>query len=289
VNTKAALFVLTAAFAVAAPPVVGTIMVKGSLRLDGATIRGNATLFEGETVETQGTGSTMDTLSGTRVILEPQSKGRVFRDRLMLEKGTVEVSSMPEFHVEVIGLRIQHKSGRASARMALKGTGRVQVAALEGAAQVSDTQGLLIATLPQGKALDFELPPSPESHSAWKMTGCLSAAKGHFLLTDELTNVTAELKGSQLAGIAGRVEIAGAMDPTETPASGASQVLRVSQVRRLGKGCPAAATAARSPGKAGGVSATTVATIGGVAVAAVVGGLAATGYLPGQGSNSLSR
>jgi hypothetical protein len=156
------------------------------------------------------------------------------------------------------------------------------VMTLAGSTQVFDTQGLLLANLPQGKALDFEPPPAPVSRSATKMTGCLSAAAGHFLLTDELTNVTAELKGDQLAQIAGRVEIAGAMDPTETPVPGATQVLRVSQVRRLGKGCPAT-------GKAGGVSATTVATIGGVAVAAVVGGLAATGYLPGHGSPGLSR
>jgi hypothetical protein len=277
-NARALSLALAAGFASSAPAVIGTIRVKGSLRLDGATVAGNATLFEGETVETQVAGSTLDVLSGARITLAPQSKGRVFNDRFALEKGMVVLSNMPEFHVEVIGLRIE----RGSARVALVGTGHVQVMALAGSTQVSDTQGLLLANLPQGKALDFEPPPAPVSRSATKMTGCLSAAAGHFLMTDELTNVTAELKGDQLAQIAGRVEIAGAMDPTETPVPGATQVLRVSQVRRLGKGCPAT-------GKAGGVSATTVATIGGVAVAAVVGGLAATGYLPGHGSPGLSR
>jgi hypothetical protein len=283
-KTTSVLLMLTAVSAITAPAIVGTITVKGSLRLDGATISGNATLFEGEAVETQMAGSTLDTLSGIHLTLAPQSRGRIFGDRFTLEKGMVEVSNMPEFHVEAIGLRIE----RASTRVALAGTGHVEVMAMAGAAQVSDTTGLVLATVPQGQALDFEPPAAPETHSPWKMTGCLTSASGHFLLTDELTHVTAELKGTQLHEIAGRIEIAGAMDPTETPVAGATQVLRVSQVRRLGKGCPVPA-ATKSTGKAAGVSATTVATIGGVAVAAVVGGLAATGYLPGQGSHSMSR
>src|SRR5579871_263667 len=264
---KSVVLVLAAAFLSAAPAAVGTIWVKGSLRLDGATIAGNATLFEGDTVETEATESALDLLSGSRITLSPLSKGRVFRNRFALEKGIVVLSNMPEFHVEALGLRIE----RASTRVALVGTEHVQVMALVGSAQVLDALGLLLANLPQGQALDFEPPPASESHSASKMTGCLSAAAGHFLLTDELTNVTAELKGDHLTGIAGRVEIAGAMDPTETPVSGASQVLRVNQVRRLGKGCLA---------KSSGVSGTRVAIIGGVAVAAVFGGLAATGHLP---------
>lgn len=265
----------------AAPPVIGKIKVKGSLRLDGSTVAGNATLFEGETVETQAAESTLDLgdlSSGTRVRLSPQSRGRVFRDRFALEKGMVEISSMPEFHVEAIGLKIESQS----MLVALPGTGHLQVVALAGTTRVLDIHGLLLAVVPHGQALDFEPPAVPESHLAWKMTGCLRVANGHFLLTDELTNVTAELKGAQLSGMAGRVEMAAALDPTETPVSGATQVLRVSQVRRLGKVCTAA-------GKTGGASATAVATIGGVAVAAVVGGLAATGYLPGQGSHSVSR
>src|SRR5579864_8153453 len=37
---------------VAASPAIGTVMAKGSFRLDNATVRGHATLFEGATIET---------------------------------------------------------------------------------------------------------------------------------------------------------------------------------------------------------------------------------------------
>ncbi len=129
-------------------------------------------------------------------------------------------------------------------------------------------------------------------------------AAGHFLMTDETTNVTAELEGEGLAAEGGnKVEITGAADPTGTPASEATQVLRISQMRRLAKGCVAGKRAAAAAGAGGGaakpaggagggaagVSLTTIAIIGGVAVAAAVGGLAATRSLPGQASSPVSR
>jgi len=94
------------------------------------------------------------------------------------------------------------------------------------------------------------------------------------------------------------VEIAGAMDAAATPVFSASQVIRVSQVKRLGRNCvarankaTAAAAAGGAAGGAGGgtatiagISTTTLVIAGGVLAAAVVGGLAAADKLPGQGS-----
>jgi hypothetical protein len=185
----------------------------------------------------------------------------------------------------------------------LAGTGRVQVAALAGSLRVLSSRGLLIAALAPGTTLDFEPPPSPQAGSElWKMTGCLRVTAGHLLLTDDTTNVTAQLEGGGLTAESGnRVEVTGAMDPTGTPVSEATQVIRVSQVRRLTKGCavgkggaagggaaPAGAPKSGGVGVAG-ISITTIAIIGGVVVAAAVGGLAATGSLPGQGSAAVSR
>jgi hypothetical protein len=123
----------------------------------------------------------------------------------------------------------------------------------------------------------------------------------HYLLTDETTNVVVELGGPGLEKEKGnRVEVTGAMDPTATPVSDASEFIRITSVKRLGKGCPAGSGAAAAAGAGGsaaktggnppghtGLSTTTlVAIIGGVAAAAVVGGLAATGKLTGSATTT---
>jgi hypothetical protein len=302
-SVLSAFLALNLMVATAGPPVIGTVVAKGSFRVDDASVTGNATLFEGATVETRLAVSTLDLASGTHIALWPESKGRVFGDHLVLEKGAGEMGRTAGFHMEARSLRIQPETGQASARVTLAGTAHVQVAAIAGSLRVLNSRGLLIAALAPGTALDFEPPATPQAGGEpWKITGCLRVATGHFLLTDDTTNVTVELVGDQLASESGnRVEITGAMDPTGTPASEANQVLRVSQVKRLAKGCsankraPAAAGAATSApattggSGAGGISITTIAIIGGVAVAAAVGGLAATGSLSGQASSPVSR
>ena len=128
---------------------------------------------------------------------------------------------------------------------------------------------------------------------------------GHFLLTDETTNVTVELVGPGLDRETGnRVEVSGSLDAAATPVTDASQFIRVTAVRRIGRNCVVNRTGTAAAGvggkagktaKAGGaaaggsvaaISTTTIAIIGGVAVAATVGGLAAGGALPGQGGGS---
>ena len=76
--------------ALAAPPVIGTVEAKGAFRVDNATVRGNATLFEGASIETaepaavpsSGAAATvsMELNNGARVSLGAGSKGRFFGD-----------------------------------------------------------------------------------------------------------------------------------------------------------------------------------------------------------------
>ncbi len=293
----------------AAPVVIGTIAARGAFRIDDATVNSNATLFEGATVETRLVASALDLSNGARVSLAPASRGRIFGDRLILEKGSAQTDSAQKnypaaFRLEALGLAIRPDTGTASIRVTVAGSKRVQVASVAGSAHVLNSSGIVVANLSAGAALEFEPQAGGEP---WKMTGCLRAITGHFVLTDETTSVTVELAGGGLDREGGnRVEITGALDPTATPVNGATQVIRVSQVRRVGRGCPgepgaaaagkgggggAAGGAGRGTaggGTAGGVgglaTTTTIAIIGGVAAAATLGGLAAAEQLPGQGS-----
>ena len=265
----------------AASPPIGTVAAKGSFRLDNMTVRGNATLFEGATVETADTGSLMELSNGARVTLSPESKGRFFGDHVVLERGQGRLDRTAGFHLEARSLTIRPETGNATGRVLLAGNTRVQVAALTGSFRVLNASGMVVAKLPPGLTLAFE--PQISSAST-KLMGRLVINNGHYLLTDETTNVTVELFGPGLAKEVGhRVEVTGALDPTVTPVSDASEFIRVTSVK------PVPVSGAAPAGAAGGssgavISGTAIAIIGGVAAAAVVGGLAAVGGLPGQGT-----
>lgn len=72
----------------------------------------------------------------------------------------------------------------------------------------------------------------------WKLTGCLRSVSGHYIVTDEITNISAEVAGSGLARQNGnRVEVIGAIDPSKSPISEATRFIRVSHVKRLSRNC----------------------------------------------------
>jgi hypothetical protein len=167
----------------------------------------------------------------------------------------------------------------------------VLVAALNGSFRVLNSRGVLVANLANGSALEFE---PQQSGGSSRLTGCLVNKSGRFVLTDEVTNVTAEIAGGNAAREAGnRVEVVGMLDPAATPVSEASQYIRATRITRVSRGCqgrPGAPAAAGAGGAAGGVlggiSGTTIAIVGGVAAAATIGGLAAAEQLPGQGGGA---
>lgn len=294
----------------AAAPIIGTIVARGTFRVDHATVTGNATLFEGASIETALVASTMELTSGAKISLGVESRGKVFGDHVILEKGAGRLEKAEGFKFEARGLIIQPETGNAAALVALTNAMRVDVSAIAGSFRVLNSRGVLVANLNAGRTLEFE----PQPNASSRVSGCLVSRAGHYLIIDDTTTVVLEVAGQGLDRENGnRVEVVGNMDPTATPVSDASQVIRVTSVKRLGKGCvgTAAAGSAGGPpktsgaaaggkggagagangagGSGGGLSTTTIAIIGGVAAAGVVGGLAATGALSGQASGTVSR
>lgn len=292
-------------------PVIGTAVAKGTFRVDHATVTGNATIEEGTVVETSLASSSLELSSGARLTLELASRGKLYGDHMVLERGESRLVRGATYQLEALGLVIKPDTGNASGRVALASGGRVRVAALTGSFRVLNSRGMLVANLATGSALDFE-PQISSSSGLSRVTGVLQKKNGHWLVTDETTNVTVEVAGPGLEKEAGnRVELTGSMDPAATPVPEASQYIRVSQVRRLGKGVPADRGGAAAPAATGGAAAGgsaaggaaaggaaaggiaalsvgTIAIIGGVAAAATLGGLAAADKLPGQSSGSAS-
>jgi hypothetical protein len=315
-------------FAAAALPAIGTAVTPGAFRLNHATVRSNATLFEGAMVETGTASARMDLANGTQLELEPESTGRVFGGHLVLERGATRIDkargfatesatgSGSAFVVAARGLTIQSDGNATAGRIALIGASRVEVAALTGSFRVLNSRGVLVAKIAAGKALALEPQPMP---GPARVTGRLVRRGGDYLLTDETTNVTMKVNGSGLTqadlkrALGQRVEVTGSAHPGTTPVPGAAQVIEVAQVAPAppvpgsvpGDSAPAGSGGAggTAPAGAGGpaagagggaasgaaVSVTMIAIIGGVAAAAVVGGLAASGKLGGSTAAPVSR
>lgn len=276
-----------------APAVIGTVLARGTFQLDGSQVTGNATLLDGATVQTGTVSSALQLNGGARLQLASDSRGKVFRDRLVLERGEGQFDKGKGFRIEARSLSILPETEDSSARVALTGSTRVQVAALAGAFRVLNAKGVVVANLTTGNALEFD-PQNAENSTPAKLSGCLQNLKGKFFLKDDTTSVTVELVGAGLAKELGnRVQVSGTME--SQTASGSAPLVKVTEVKQLGTGCKVEASGAAAAATGGAqhagasattVTATTVAVVGGVAAAATVGGLAAAGKLPGQGSDS---
>ena len=263
-----------AGIGLAASPAIGVVKARGSFRLDSATVYANSTLFDGSAIETGNVSSELQLAGGARLLLSSGSGGKVYRDRLVLEKGAVQLRAAGNYPIEARSLRVLPAGPDSTAQVVLDKAGRVQVAALNGPVQVTSAQGIVVANVLPGSALEL----SPQVAAApSRLTGCLQQKNGRFLLTDETTNVTVELQGPGLDKEVGNVvEITGAMIPGAKPVAGATQVIQVSELKSTGRKC--SAPPAVPPPVAAGLSAGAKgAIIGGVIATATVVGMAAGG------------
>ena len=145
------------AFVIAAPlsvlsagtPGIGIAMSDGTLTINNARTAGNATLFEGNTIETGNASSRLQLNNGATLQLSSDARGTVYGDRLVLEKGATQVGGSSY----EVNARTLHIVG-SDARVTVLGK-TVEVAALSTPVRVSNAQGVLVANLEPGKALDF--------------------------------------------------------------------------------------------------------------------------------------
>jgi len=268
-------------FLTAVPPSIGVVRSDGDFKVDGSTVRGNATLLEGSTVQTGGTQSRIQLSGGAEIVLSPASRVQVYRDHTVLQQGTQSVKNGERYRIDAATLRISLTDTHTLAEIVAKDSNRVSIAAREGSVDVRNGAGVLVATVRPGLALAFDTQAGGTA-TASKMSGCLVTKGGKYLLTDSTTNVTVELQGSDAAKSAGhRVEITGLMVPDATPADGASQVIQVVTVDSVGAACGQLMRASR--GQSGGGAAGAGGGLSTGAIAAIVAGVAVVGTVVGLG------
>ncbi|MGA2740327.1 MAG: hypothetical protein ABSG65_23165 [Bryobacteraceae bacterium] len=277
----------------AASPAIGLVVANGSFQLDHSNIWNTATLFDGNVIETNTSSSQLHLNNGVNLRLAAETRARVYDSRLILEKGIGQVEST-KYRIEAASLRVEADKPGATALVQLAGPSRVVVGARDGSVRVSNGEGVLIARVDSGREMVFE-PQEAGAAELTKVSGILALKDGKFILVDRITNVTMELQGTGLeAEVGNLVEITGKVDSAAPTVAGASQIIDVSNIKRLTKSAGAAgaagagaAGAGAGVATAGGLSAgATVAIVGGVAAAGVVGGLAAAGEFSSKPATS---
>lgn len=254
---------------------IGTITSSGRFEMEGATIWNQGTLLEGSRIATGSAASRLQLAGGNDLRLGAASRARVYADRLLLESGAVQGRFPGSFRMETstLGLRVEAVGAHPSAtqvQIKVNENGRVLVASLEGSLAVRNPQGVLLAHLLEGNAVELSSSQSGATAST-KLTGVLKNKDGKYTLTDEVTGVTAELRGEQLAKFAGkRIVVSGDLAVGGIPSAGAEYIVLVQNIE-MPAGTPAGTLAKAS--KVGGMS--TTAKIGIVAGIAVAGGVSA--------------
>lgn len=180
----AALLSANVAILPAATPVIGVAQSNGSITIDNARTAGNATIFEGNTIETGKASSHLQYKDGSSVLMASESRGKIYSDRLVLEKGSTQFTSPNHYQVEAQQIRVAGTESNASARVALSGP-TVQVSSLSGTLRVTNAAGVLLANIGPGLAFNFTPqdagaappPPADKDHPRRKMgAGAASGA-----------------------------------------------------------------------------------------------------------------
>jgi hypothetical protein len=206
----------------------------GSFSVDNARVFLHATLFEGNIVETAKASSTLDLTGGARVRMAAASRGRVFHDRLVLERGASEIRGA-DYLIEALALRVAPAAPDAAAKVVRLAADRIEVAALAGAVRVTNSEGLVLARLEAGRVLEFT-PQAAGAATPSTITGAVRMAGQAYILNDEVTGVTVELRGSGIyfSLFAGkRVEAAGRLVFPAPVGGPARQALSLTTIKLL--------------------------------------------------------
>ncbi len=234
-----AMICCTLSYAMAGTSAIGTASARGDMRVDGYTVKGDATLFNGTVVETGQNSAALRVGTGVEVKLGTESRGTLYQDRLVLQQGASELKTSSPFQVDANGLHVTSAMPNASGVVAVN-NGILEVAALTGAFKVTNGRGYLLASIPSGSSEAFGAPqPAPvQSNPPVKMTlfGDLVSVDGHYYLnlpTPDL-GVVYELSGGNLSGMVGkRITITGFADLNAKATGKASYVIDVTTAQEI--------------------------------------------------------
>ncbi len=240
---------LSAACAASAVPrYIGVISAEGSFWVDSAGVSDHATVFEGSTVETTDAPVTVQIGNAARVLLDTHSRAQVYADHLLLDRGRGQLDSGSNYRLEARTLRVVLGSAKSRAMVAISEAGAVEVASLNGEVLVANADGVRVANVGSGNSVELHL---AQNRDTTILTGCVAQRGSAYLMRDEVSAVTVELRGAKMAAqTSQRVQVNGKVMSSEDTVVQADFVVDAAQVKVLEMGCSTATGAAENGSRA---------------------------------------
>ncbi|HYL35410.1 MAG TPA: hypothetical protein VEV17_05820 [Bryobacteraceae bacterium] len=290
-HTRIVLLVfVSCAIVLGAAAPVGVLTAVGSIRVDGADVRGNGTVRNGSVIETIQNPSHLSLKNGSRLDLAAESRAQVYGDHAVLERGASQIQASSRYPIQVNSLSVIAVGPSSTIRVFRTGASKLEVSAVTGQAEVRGAGGVMIARVFPGSALDFDQQPAGAA-GATKVSGRLEKQDGRYKLTDVTTRVRFELQGDNLEKSVGQcITATGSSDPSTAELIHLATYSKVS-CKKIG--LPLSAAAAGAGAGAGTAGAAGAAAAGGLSTAAIagiaVGGAAAAGLGSAAAAGAFSR
>jgi hypothetical protein len=178
-------------YVTAATVSIGTASARGEMRVDSYLVKGNATLFDGSVVETGQASADLRLGKLVEITMAKDSRGTLYRDRLVMQQGMTELAASREFQLQANGLHITPREPNSRGLVSLSTGKTVQVAAITGSLDVTNDRGVLLASLRPGLALSFASQEAA-APTAFSDMGLVNLENGHYYFTTN-TNTKYEL------------------------------------------------------------------------------------------------
>jgi hypothetical protein len=195
-------------YAAASTVSIGTASARGEMRVDNYLVKGNATLFNGSIVETNQATVDLRLNKGTEIRIGTSSRGTLFSDHLVLQRGESELNGSSGFQIEANGLHVSPSEPNSRGVVSMKSGSTIEVSALTGSFGIKNAQGVLVASVRPGQSMAFSM---QAAGSAFTGTGVVSEDGGKFYVT--IAGVKYQVKGKDLKKLVGKtVTINGTID-----------------------------------------------------------------------------
>jgi hypothetical protein len=240
---------------------IGTASARGDMRVDSYLVKGNATLFDGSVVETGQATVDLRLGKGTAITMSTASRGTVYNDRLVLQRGQSELTASSSFQLEANGLRVTPNEPNSRGVVSLMAGNTVEVASLNGSFGVTNDQGVLLANVRPGRMVSFAMEGGGDP-TTFSGVGIVSFENGQYYL-ETAENEKYVLTCKDLKKYVGdKVLVFATMQPSPAQAEGVTSTLCVKSIELNGES---------GGGGGGGMSQGTKLIIAGVVVGAGVG------------------
>ncbi len=228
-----ALCVSSYALAVTPSPSIGSVTARGETRIDNQSVAGSGTVFEGSVVETGKSISSSADLRLTNNValtLLRDSRGTLYSDRFMLQRGTAQLGLTNSFRVQANGMVVVPIEANSSGIVAIDPANSVTVEAKNGTLEIRNSSGASLALVRPGRPLTFSCltDKSPADFSA---TGTVSSENGRYYLNSTETGMKYEVRGDNLSSFDGTSVVATGVLEAGKPAAGVAGLLHASSIR----------------------------------------------------------